>query len=148
MEGIPLLLSMVCINSTYCPGEVVTPAVNLDMKLSILGKTANPVMEKLEEEIKGKTLRIATLEDYPLSYVDKVNNELVGRGQAFQFLDMLMQRFKFNYTLVKPSSNIIGGSNSTDGSLIELLMHDVSEDFKFCMNSTQKISNFQFSTES
>lgn len=126
MEGIPLLLSMICINSTYCPSDLASPPVNFHEKTSVLGAYVDAELLKLEEEIKGQTLRVATLEDYPLSYVDKVDKQDVGRGQAFEFLEMLMERFKFNYTIVKPKYNIIGGSNSTDGSLVELLMHNVS----------------------
>lgn len=128
MEGIPLLLSMICINATYCPNEMAAPSENYNVMRSQT-VYVNKAMEKLVEEIKGQTLRVATLEDYPLSYVDTVGKMEIGRGQAFEFLDILMKKYNFNYTIVKPKFNIIGGSNSSDGSLIELLMHKVSKYF-------------------
>lgn len=126
MEGIALLLSMVCINTTFCPSSITSPGVNLiENKLEANGYDNG--MEELAKELKGKTLRVVTLEDWPLSYTERVNGTFVGRGQAFEFFEMLMEKFEFNYTIVRPKYNIIGSTGNTDGSLISTLLEDVRE---------------------
>ncbi|XP_062535181.1 glutamate receptor ionotropic, kainate 2-like [Armigeres subalbatus] len=78
-------------------------------------------MEQLANELKGRMLKVTTLEDWPLSYTERQNGTLVGRGVAFELLEFLMEKFKFNYTLVMPEHNIVGSTNDMQGSIIELL---------------------------
>ncbi|XP_001651932.2 glutamate receptor ionotropic, kainate 2 [Aedes aegypti] len=78
-------------------------------------------MEQLANELKGRMLKVTTLEDWPLSYTERQNGTLVGRGVAFELLEFLMEKFKFNYTLVMPEHNIVGSTKDMEGSIIELL---------------------------
>lgn len=42
-------------------------------------------------------------------------------------LEFLMEKFKFNYTLVMPEHNIVGSSDDMDGSIIELLANEKAD---------------------
>ncbi|XP_055621480.1 probable glutamate receptor [Toxorhynchites rutilus septentrionalis] len=78
-------------------------------------------LQQLANELQGRTLNVTTLEDWPLSYTERINGTLFGRGVAFELLDFLMEKFKFNYTLVMPEHNIVGSTTDMEGSIIELL---------------------------
>lgn len=82
---------------------------------------------KLREWINGRHLRIATLEDYPLSYTKRFDNGTVlGLGVAFELIDFLKDKFNFTYEVLVPESNIIGSKTDFADSLIEMLNTTVS----------------------
>lgn len=121
-----LMLSAICINSTLCPNLQPVPDVNYNEFLSNdLNQSINEIqkdMEKLAAELKGQTLNITTLEDYPLSYVERdANGTFVGKGWAFEFFDFLMKKYDFKYNLVIPNVNIVGSSNDSEGSLMQIM---------------------------
>ncbi|XP_050094606.1 glutamate receptor ionotropic, kainate 2 [Anopheles aquasalis] len=78
-------------------------------------------MQELRDKLAGRTLRVTTLQDWPLSYTVKVNGSMVGGGVAFDLLEFLMEKFNFTYELVMPQLNIVGSSNDLSGSVLELL---------------------------
>jgi hypothetical protein len=124
MEGIALLLTTLCVNNTYCPPAHADPAVNyyqfLPRDLYKTEEMRRQEMEKLAAEIKGQTLNVTTLEDYPLSYVIR-NETLRGKGWAFEFFDILAAKFNFSYNVIMPDSNILGSSNDSQGSLMQMI---------------------------
>lgn len=119
MDGVALILSAVCFNSTVChePLPVQNP-VNFvewykgelyygDIKQSMLEKKKQ--LDKIARDLKGRTLTITTLEDYPLSYVERdKNGSFVLLGRAMDFLEILMKKFEFKVKLVMPNYNIAG----------------------------------------
>ncbi|XP_075161815.1 ionotropic receptor 76b [Haematobia irritans] len=141
--GIELLLTaalcLTCANETmnYPEGlllvddnyEVVTEAPLVDTLLDdIPAETINTIYEKAEKLAKlrtwinGRHLRIATLEDYPLSYTEvQPNGQTEGRGVSFILLDFLREKFNFTYEVIVPKGNIIGSKSDYEGSLIEML---------------------------
>lgn len=77
MEGVALILSTICFNSTACQDLPIVPPINYvefykgeiysaDVEIAMLEKRKK--LEKIARDLKGQTLRITTLEDYPLSY--------------------------------------------------------------------------------
>lgn len=136
MDGVALMLSAICLNSAVCPGPHPAPTVNYQQSVFHDLKTTSKALEdellKLAAEIKGQTLNITTLEDFPLSYVERANEteklqygDFVGRGWAFEFFEFLMKKYNFTYRIVRPDNNIVGGSNDSDGSLMEMVLKKV-----------------------
>lgn len=81
----------------------------------------------LRQWLNGRHLRIATLEDYPLSYTETYENGTVeGLGVAFELIDFLMEKFNFTYEVLVPKGNIIGSQTDFSDSLIEMLNKSVS----------------------
>lgn len=136
MDGMALMLSAICLNSALCPSPHPPADVNLRQSVHRDLKTTSKVIEdelaKLAAEIKGQILNITTLEDFPLSYVERSNEteklrygEFVGRGWAFEFFEYLMNKFNFTYRIVRPDINIVGGTNDSDGSLMMMIRQNV-----------------------
>lgn len=138
MDGVALLLSALCFNGTNCPNQHMTPAVNyyeyLPRDLYKSSKALSVEMTKLAAEIKGQTLNVTTLEDYPLSYVIRENGTLVGKGWAFEFFDYLVKKYDFKYNIVIPDINIVGGSNDSEGSLMQMMIKKVRKKWKKMWN--------------
>ncbi|XP_073841671.1 ionotropic receptor 76b [Musca autumnalis] len=91
-------------------------------------ETLNTILEKAEKLQKlrtwlnGRHLKIATLEDYPLSYTEtQKDGSKKGMGVSFILLDFLMEKFNFTYEVHVPKGNIIGSSQDFKGSLIQML---------------------------
>lgn len=81
----------------------------------------------LKKWLNGRHLRIATLEDYPLSYTKTYENGTVeGWGVAFELIDFLKEKFNFTYEVLVPKGNIIGSQSDFPNSLIEMLNKSVS----------------------
>lgn len=133
MEGMALMLSAICLNTTFCPNQNPLPDVNLNeflpRDLHKTSKALKEEMKKLAMELKGQTLTVSTLEDYPLSYVERVNGTLIGKGWAFEFFEFLMKKYDFKYNLVNPDFNIVGGSNDSEGSLMQVITKNVMKLF-------------------
>lgn len=142
MSGIALILNAVCFNSTLCQIPQPVPTVNEvemlkgdlfygDVKTTQLEKKKQ--LDKLVRDIKGKTLQITTLEDWPLSYVERdEKGTLLLKGRAMDFFDMLMKKYHFSYNLTLPKVNIYGSSNDSTGSILEMLVNKVI--FKLIFN--------------
>lgn len=65
------------------------------------------------------------LKDYPLSYTRIENGTVVGKGIAFDIFNFLHEKFKFEYTIVLPENNIVGSTDDSAGSIINMLDNDV-----------------------
>ena len=99
------------------------------------GKEREEEMKKLAADIKGRTLTVTTLEDYPLSYVERnasYPGGLAGRGWAFEFFDTLATKYNFSYKIERPEFNILGSSNESQGSLMQKMVRKVGN-FKLQM---------------
>lgn len=84
-------------------------------------------LRQMRDWINGKHLRIATLEDYPLSYTQVLDNGTrIGQGVSFQIIEFLQKKFNFTYDVVVPQDNIIGSTTDFDRSLIEMVNNSVS----------------------
>ena len=84
------------------------------------------MLANLAKELRGKTLRVTTLRDPPLSYTVIENNVTVGKGISFDFLDFLVEKFDFKYEIILPKYNILGSSNDIEGSILEMMTKNVS----------------------
>lgn len=86
MSGVGLLLSAICLNQTFCPNPQPQISINFNEALPRetfrTSEALNAELKKIAAELKGQTLNITTLEDYPLSFVerDNITGAFVGRG--------------------------------------------------------------------
>ncbi|EDW70384.1 glutamate receptor ionotropic, delta-1 [Drosophila virilis] len=111
---------------TELPIDVAAANVGLDEDAPIetleVIRNKKEKLRNMREWINGKHLRIATLEDYPLSYTEMLDNGTrVGRGVSFQIIGFLQEKFNFTYDVVVPQDNIIGSTTDLDRSLIEMV---------------------------
>ncbi|XP_053669519.1 probable glutamate receptor [Anopheles marshallii] len=100
-------------------GNETTEYYHLEMDASAEVKERE--MQELRQRLAGTTLRVTTLQDWPLSYTVKINGSYIGAGVAFDLLEFLMEKFNFTYELVMPEQNIVGSSNDMAGSVLQLL---------------------------
>lgn len=126
MDGIEILFENICLNITcdsvansddYFP-DTMSESNMTEMTTS---EVKEMVLDRLRKEINGRTLRVVTLNDKPLSFVDTVNGSLVGTGVSFDLLEFLTEKFNFTYELIVPDKNIVGSTQDFEGSLIEIL---------------------------
>ncbi|XP_064544875.1 glutamate receptor 2 [Drosophila montana] len=111
---------------TELPMDVEAASVGLDEDAPIetleVIRNKKEKLRNMREWINGKHLRIATLEDYPLSYTEMLDSGTrVGRGVSFQIIGFLQEKFNFTYDVVVPQDNIIGSTADLDRSLIEMV---------------------------
>lgn len=144
MAGIALILNAVCFNTTLCQIPSPIPRINTveffkgelyfgDVKQSQEEKKKQ--MEKIARDLKGQTLTITSLEDYPLSYAERdKNGNLVLMGRAMDFFEILMKKYDFKYELVMPKYNIYGSSNDSTGSVLEMLLQKVTKIIQIIFN--------------
>uniref|UniRef100_A0A6P4DYF6 Uncharacterized protein LOC108038316 n=1 Tax=Drosophila rhopaloa TaxID=1041015 RepID=A0A6P4DYF6_DRORH len=112
--------------TTELPIDVDTTDAGVDEDIgeetleTIISK--KPKLHEMREWIGGKHLRIATLEDFPLSYTELLENGTrIGHGVSFQIIDFLKKKFNFTYEVFVPQENIIGSPKDFDRSLIEMV---------------------------
>ncbi|XP_055902699.1 glutamate receptor 1 [Eupeodes corollae] len=99
----------------------VSPDLNNNGNFEIY-RTKRENMEKMRQYVNGNHFRIATIEDYPLSYTQKkADGTVVGAGVSFELIDFLAEKFNFTYEVVVPQGNIIGSTGDYKNSLVELL---------------------------
>lgn len=126
-SGIQLLLDLALCVGTLCPPDPKTGFSGIkevenyvleDLYTSVSNKE---ILQKLRENVNGTHLKVATLIDYPLSYVEKKDGTLQGKGVAFELLDFLSEKFHFTYEIHLPKMNKIGSSTDMEDSLIEMV---------------------------
>ncbi|KAG5684140.1 hypothetical protein PVAND_013381 [Polypedilum vanderplanki] len=157
MEGVALLLSTICFNSTTCQEPPIVNNINFvefykgeiyygDVKQTMIEKQKQ--LDKLARDLKGQTLTITTLEDYPLSYVERdKNGKFVLKGRAMDFLEILMKKYDFKYELTMPNYNIAGSSNDSTGSVMEMLVRNqVDMAVAFIPHMADLLRHITFST--
>lgn len=126
MAGIELILAAICLNSTCLTDTSLSTTAT-----SFISNETSSLAEKernlanLRNALNGNHLKVATLEDYPLSYTIKANGIVIGKGVSFDIVDFLAEKFNFTYDVVVPDKNIIGSSTDLSGSLIEILRNQV-----------------------
>ncbi|XP_072161417.1 glutamate receptor ionotropic, delta-1-like [Bemisia tabaci] len=57
-----------------------------------------------KELLRGKKLRVITIDHWPVSWIQDVNGTMIGRGIAFEILNTLQEKFGFTYEIRLPSS--------------------------------------------
>lgn len=139
MAGVALILNAVCFNSTLCQIPPPVPTINEvelmkgelfygDIKQTQEEKKKQ--IEKIARDLKGQTLTITTIEDFPLSYAERdKDGKLILKGRAMDFFEMLMRKYDFKYELKMPKTNIYGSSNDSTGSIMEMLVRKVKKLF-------------------
>ncbi|XP_059617045.1 glutamate receptor ionotropic, delta-1 [Phlebotomus argentipes] len=123
MEGIEMLFESVCRNST-CDSEPesdYTVGISTNMSDLTSWEMKNHMLDQIKREINGKTLKVVTINDKPLSFVETINGSLTGTGVSFDLLEFLTEKFNFTYELIVPEKNILGSTQDIEGSLIEIL---------------------------
>ncbi|XP_047004051.1 ionotropic receptor 93a [Schistocerca americana] len=76
--------------------------------------------------MEGKTIRIGTLENPPLTLTNNTDGALVGQGVIFEIVDILKHKLGFSYEVVKPESNILGDENHGIIGLVHKKQVDVA----------------------
>ncbi|CAB3228669.1 unnamed protein product [Arctia plantaginis] len=115
MGGIELIISSIC-NATVCevpyndtykgPGEI--PENQSRYK-------------DMMKEINGKTIKVATYNNTPLSGTQNKNGTIVGVGVVFVIMNILSKKFNFTYEVVEPRRNYEFGGRNPEDSLIGLV---------------------------
>ncbi|XP_048480884.1 glutamate receptor ionotropic, delta-1 [Plutella xylostella] len=121
MAGIELLISSICYNATFC--DAYYDNSGLDERLT---KKQNEFLA-LRSEVNGKHLRIATYNNYPLSYVEEINGTLVGQGVAFVIVDILRKRFNFTFDVILAEKNYESGGSKPEDSVIGLVNSSIAD---------------------
>ncbi|XP_055376829.1 glutamate receptor ionotropic, kainate 2 [Condylostylus longicornis] len=136
--GFELILAAICLNSTACMQGIPLQNNSDTMQFSMISQNGNSSfinildekktemakqnrLKEMQNWLNGRKLRIATIDDFPLSYTEKKNGEIVGKGVSFALVDFLAKKYNFTYDVIKPDNDIIGSSYDMDKSLIELL---------------------------
>lgn len=145
MAGIALILSTICMNSTCIRSsnqityDFVANELGIESSVSIKEKKLN----EIAQELNGKVLTLATLEDPPLSWTEKENGNVVIKGVVGDILSFLTEKFNFTYEVKVPKKNIIGSLTDMDGSLLELMKNEVSVQSDFFFKFFE-VKNFSF----
>ncbi|VVC91731.1 unnamed protein product [Leptidea sinapis] len=91
MTGLQLILSTVC-NATFCESIYDNPLI--DTRLSRKQNEST----FLTDFVNGRHLKIATFNNYPLSWTERTDNgTIIGHGVAFEVVNVLQEKFNFTY---------------------------------------------------
>nr|XP_026491365.1 glutamate receptor ionotropic, delta-2 [Vanessa tameamea] len=115
MAGVQLILATIC-NASFCNDGFDNPltATYIPPEKSEL--------QNLKNEINGKHLRIATYNNYPLSFTKRTENgTIIGKGVAFFLINTLREKLNFTYEIVLPERNIELGGRKPEDSVIGLV---------------------------
>ncbi|XP_072376313.1 glutamate receptor ionotropic, delta-2 [Diabrotica undecimpunctata] len=93
-----IVLVGLCLNST-CDIEEAQP----------LSTYRQQQLIQLEQDLATETLLITTLQNGELSGYDRINGSLVGTGIAFDILNILQDKYGFNYSIVLPQDHVFLG---------------------------------------
>ncbi|XP_057653722.1 glutamate receptor ionotropic, kainate 4 isoform X1 [Diorhabda carinulata] len=101
---------------------------------------------KLEEDLAKETLIITTLENGELSGYENKNGSVIGTGIAFDIMNIIKQKYKFNYTIILPQENVFLGDSSktTIKDMLENKALDIAVAFLPILNGLR--SSITFST--
>lgn len=122
--GLQLILDLALCVGTLCPPDSTSLSEgNPNDFASIQPPSNKAIFEMLRSNINGSHLKVATLEDYPLSYTEKnnVTGKVEGRGVAFTLFNFLAEKYNFTYDVFTPPENKIGSSKDFEKSLIEMV---------------------------
>lgn len=128
-KGLQLLLDIALCVANLCPPDSETgltgPKKDLNYEVESLydpKATNKEIFQMLRNNINGSHLKVATLEDFPLSYTElNKDGKLEGKGVAFALFDFLSEKYNFTYEVHKPAENKIGSSTDFENSLIEMV---------------------------
>ncbi|KAJ2950360.1 hypothetical protein O0L34_g8601 [Tuta absoluta] len=113
--GLELIISTVC-NATFCEAIFDNPLLENILTAS------EKKLRNLTTELNGKHLKVATYTNYPMSWVERLENgTLVGQGVAFIIMEILKQHFNFTFDVLVPNRNFEIGGEKPEDSLVGLL---------------------------
>ncbi|XP_037959941.1 glutamate receptor ionotropic, delta-1-like [Teleopsis dalmanni] len=133
MSGLKLILSAsLCVICAQSYNQIYNELQDMQLSEQLTTNEINSTEDSMQSIhtkrstlrnwINGRHLRIATLEDFPLSYTQILENgKRIGSGVSFEVIDFLQEKFNFTYEVVVPDANIIGSSNDFNLSLIKML---------------------------
>ncbi|XP_045459507.1 glutamate receptor ionotropic, delta-2 [Melitaea cinxia] len=105
MTGTELILATIC-NASFCDNAFNQVFTNAGATAQISAKETE--LQRLKNELNGKHIKVATYNDYPMSWTEREENgTLVGHGVAFVLMTILQQRFNFTFEIVLPERNIV-----------------------------------------
>ncbi|XP_017777071.1 PREDICTED: glutamate receptor ionotropic, delta-1 [Nicrophorus vespilloides] len=113
MGLVDLVMVGLCLNATCMDMDY------MDDEANEISQARKDRFKELASELKNEHFKITTTENKPLSYTEYVNDTLVGRGSAFQFIDILMDKYGFTYEVVKPRQNSL--EQDGDGVFSQLI---------------------------
>ncbi|XP_052122781.1 glutamate receptor ionotropic, delta-1 [Frankliniella occidentalis] len=117
-----ILLTGVCLTPDYSKDRL-NNTLKREVELLKDGPPPQDVCLIPGNEVKnilvGKKLTIATWEDWPTSGTKKnERGERVGDGFAFEFVDILRDKFRFSYDIITPEQNVLGDAHTGILSLL------------------------------
>ncbi|KAK4886945.1 hypothetical protein RN001_003216 [Aquatica leii] len=98
--------------------------------------------KQLENELYGKHLNIATMQNGALSSAIKVNNTWIGKGIAFELIQLLQDLYKFEYSVTVPLENSLGSKDDGVFGLIYKKKVDLAAAFLPMTTIYWKYANF------
>ncbi|XP_069680618.1 glutamate receptor ionotropic, delta-1 [Periplaneta americana] len=131
------------------PGLVATLVMNLCTNYEAIMNGTTPDGEHIPCNIRipkllaDKHITIAALDDYPLSYMEGS----VGKGIVFDFVDILKEKYGFNYTVKMATENIIGDENTGIISMVYKGEADMAAAFLPVFHDMDHLVNFSTSLD-
>lgn len=129
-SGMKLLLDIALCLGNLCPPDPENKlsannrsVVNYHVEHLHTAPPNKEIFQKLRNNVNGTVLRVATLHDPPLSYIEfnETTKKNEGKGVAFQILNYLALKFNFTYEVSMPAENKIGSTTDFQNSLIEMV---------------------------
>nr|QBB73022.1 ionotropic receptor [Protaetia brevitarsis] len=84
----------------------------LDEKIEGFRSDHESILHKQAQLLRNYTLKIATLHNPPLSSIEKVDGEWRAGGIAFDYIEILKEKFGFNYEIIKPPEDSLDPQNN------------------------------------
>ncbi|XP_060530538.1 glutamate receptor U1 [Cylas formicarius] len=105
-----LIVSALCLNATCTDDNLEKYSIRKDRYFL------------LADQLKHENLRITTLMNGHLSGYEIINGSIVGKGVAFDIIEILQNEYKFNYTVVVPDDNVFY-ENSHEKGIKNMLLN-------------------------
>ncbi|CAH2092215.1 unnamed protein product [Euphydryas editha] len=119
MTGIELIFATIC-NATFCYNAFDNALTSAGVGMQYSTKEIE--IQHLKNEVNGKHIKVATYNNYPLSWTERTKNgTIVGHGVAFVLLNILREKFNFTFEIVLPARNMEFGGQKPEESLIGLV---------------------------
>ncbi|KAK3927640.1 Glutamate receptor ionotropic, kainate 4 [Frankliniella fusca] len=140
-----ILLTGVCLTPDYGKDRINN---TLKREVEFLTDNGPPPQDvclipgkEVKNILVGKKLTIATWEDWPTSGTRKnERGETVGDGFAFEFVDILREKFRFSYEVITPDKNILGDKKSGIFGLLYTKQADMAAALLPVMPSTLQLA--------
>lgn len=148
MSLVELALVSLCANMT-CPGTpgYIPPALNYSnfdvenytsadngaptasLSFEFESGTKQRILNELGDELNGTHLRVVTAQNSPMSWVEIENNKTVGKGVAFEFMDIIAEKYNFTYDVILPQEDDLSVNSSGIFGLLNSNRADIAAAF-------------------